>query len=368
MISNNFELGPWRKKQAAMLSYFSSLDYLLTLHKLVTDLINGEVDMVLDRAKKQQRDKLLTDERWGTRNTSANWANSAWPYLKDLQISLAKNIVQRESGIYRMTAVNEKLYAIQQFSQDWMTPAEEEIFERATQQISDWASPLDETMANFIASSWNDFGLAYHYPDFAERFAVVPKFHIRTEIIVPTGVIPEKTGIYVSKDDPHAALQFAWSGKEGLKLREARTFNQLGLDALAAVGRKDLWFNDQKMFDFATTSKYAKLLHDDVIWDDGPHPNLAPSAVARKAFTKRPSEWYLVEPIEGEFEKLIDLDIVETVENGPRIAGGEKCVEPGFYFAPARPDSRRYFSRGDTAPSFDTQYGTTIWQWDMQQQ
>ncbi|CAH0246987.1 hypothetical protein SRABI118_02867 [Massilia sp. Bi118] len=362
------ELTSWRKKQAAMLLYYSSLEYLITLHKLVTDLINGDVEAILERAQIQRRDKLLVDKRWGVRNTSKNWSNYAWPYLKDLQISLAKNIAEREAGVYGMTAVSEYLYALQQFSLDWMTPAEEEILNTATQNISYWATPLDKTMADFMSSSWNDFGFAYRYPDYVTQFDTISKFHVNTDIIVSTDVIPEKTGIYVSKDDPHAALQFAWAGKEGRKLREANTFNELGLDALAAVGRKDLWFNEQKMFDFATTSKYAKLLHDDVIWENGSHPDLAPSAVARQAFTKRPSEWYLVEPIEGEFEKLADLDIVETVENGPRIAGGEKCTEPGFYFAPSRLDSRRYFSRGDTAPSFDTQYGATIWQWDMQQQ
>jgi hypothetical protein len=367
MISNNVELTPWRKKQAAMLLYYSSLEYLVALHKLVTDLINGDVEAILDKAKVQQRDKLLIDKRWGTRNTSKNWSNYAWPYLKDLQISLAKNIAQRESGVYRMTAVNEYLYAMQQFSLDWMTPAEEEIFNSATENISYLAIPLDRTMADFMSSDWNDFGFAYRYSDHVPQFDTIQKFRVNVDIIVPTGVIPDKTGIYVSKDDPNAALQFAWSGKDGRKLREANTFNELGLDALAAVGRKDLWFNDQKMFDFATTSKYAELLHDDVIWEDGPHPDLAPSAVARQAFTKRQSEWYLVEPIDGEFEKLADLDIVENVEKGPRIAGGEKCIEPGFYFSPSRPDSRRYFSKGDNTPEFDTQYGSTIWQWDIEQ-
>jgi hypothetical protein len=367
MISNFLELTPWQKKQAAMLLYYSSLQYLLTLHKLVTDLINGDVEGVLDRAQMQQRDKLLVDKRWGTRNTSKNWSDYAWPYLKDLQISLAKNIAQRESGIYRLTAVNEYLYALQNFSLDWMTPAEEKIFNKATQRISSFATPLNETMAGYMSSSWDDFGFAYYYPEYVAQFNTIPKFRINAEMIVPTGVVPDKTGIYVSKDDPNAALQFAWSGKEGRELREANTFNELGLDALEAIGRNDLWFDDKKMFDFATTSKYAKLLHDDVIWEDGPHPNLASSAVARQAFTKRPSEWYLVEPIDGEFEKLADIDIVENVVKGAKITGGEKCIEPGFYFAPAKPDSRRYFYKGDTTPEFDTQYGSTIWQWDKEQ-
>jgi hypothetical protein len=108
-------------------------------------------------------------------------------------------------------------------------------------------------------------------------------------------------------------------------------------------------------------------LRDDVIWTDGPHPDLAPAAVARKAFTERASEWYLVEPIEGVFDNLADLDNVEPVEQVRRIAGGEKCIEPGFYFAPSMPNSRRYLAKGEVAPAFASHYGETFWQWDGNQ-
>jgi len=360
-------LPPWRQKQIAMLLYFSSLDYLRGLHKLVTDLINGDVEAILNLARKQKRDKFLEDKRWGKRNTSNNWSSCAWPYLKDLQISLLDNIVQRENGVYRMTAVNECLYAMQQFSLDWMSPDEEEIFNESVKIISYWATPLDNTLADGMSSDWNDYRFAYRYPEFAKIYGKIRKFQVREDVVALTGTIPEETGVYVSVDDPHAALQFVWSGQEGRKLREANTFNELGLDALDVIGRRDLWFNDQKMFEFATTSKYANLLHDDVIWEDGPHPELASSAIARKAFTKRKSKWYLVEPVEGEFLDLPTLDKAENIQSGPKIAGGEECIEPGFYFAPSRPGSRRYFAKGQIAPRFDAQYGSTIWQWDVKQ-
>jgi hypothetical protein len=373
MLSDNSHNGlfmtPWKQKQAAMLSYFSSLEYLTALHKLVADLINGTVEPVLDIAKQQKRDILLEDNRWGIRNTSKNWSNYGWPFLKDLQVSLASDIAQRGSGVYKMTAVNEYLYGMQQLSLEWMTPAEEAILNEALQKISEWATSLDSTVADTMSADWNDYYFAYSYPKFASEFSTIQKFRIRNDVVCQTGLIPEKTGVYISKDEPHAALQFAWSGKKGRKLRDANTFNDLGLSALAAVGRKDLWFNDQKMFEFATTSTYANLLHDDVIWEDGPHPALASSAVARRAFTKRKSDWYLVEPIDGEFDNLSDLDTIEAVVEkiGPRIVGGGKCVEPGFYFSPASSGSRRYFAKGDVASAFNSQYGETFWQWDANQ-
>jgi hypothetical protein len=365
--NNALFLSPWHQKQAAMLAYYSSLDYLITLHELVTQLVEGKVEPTLDLASSQGRDAVLVNERWGARDTSQNWSNNAWPFLKNLQASLARNIAERSLGKFSMTAVHEYFRGMDQFSLGWMTPEEEVDFNAARKMISDWANPIDYTMPNWMSNDWDDYGFAWDYPVFASRFDQIPKFRIRTDIVCPTGVIPAQTGIYIAKDDPHAVLQFAWSGKDGRELRKASTFNELGLAALAAVGREDLWFSDEKMFKFTTSPAYAKLFHDDVVWADGPHPNLAPSAVARRAFTTRDVDWYLVEPIPGEFDKLVDLDAPETVKLGPRIVGGEQCVEPGFYFSPSRPDSRRHLSKNETAPTFDTQYGQTIWQWDSNQ-
>jgi hypothetical protein len=361
------KLTAWQQKQAAMLSYFSSVDYLMELHKMVSCLINGTVEPVLDQARLQKRDAVLVDPRWGSRSTSQNWSNYGWPYLKELQLSLAEDIAARASGMYSRTSVSEHLRGVEQFSLDWMTPGEECLFTEATQRISEWAAPIDLTMSDARSSGWNDYDFAYSYPQFATRFTEIPRYRIRTDVIHSSGAIPGKTGIYISKDDPNATLQFAWTGAEGRKLRDAATFNEVGLAALAAVGRDDLWFNSGKMFDFTTSPQFERMFHDDVIWNDGPHPNLAPSAVARKAFTTKASTWYLVEPIEGEFDRLDDLGSVEQTKQGPRIVGGEMCAEAGFYFSPSRTDSRRYLSKGEYAPIFDSQYGTTLWQWDPNQ-
>jgi hypothetical protein len=366
--SNHVDLmSPWHQKQAAMLSYFSSLDYLVTLHRLVTQLINGNVDPILDQAESQGRDSLLVDERWGTRDTSQNWSNNAWPFLKNLQTSLARDISERRLGRFKKTAVFEYFRGMDEFSLAWMTPDEEKAFNAARQIIGDWASSIDLTMSDRMTKNWNDYYFAWDYPAFVSRFDKIPRFRICTDIAYPTGVIPKQTGIYISKDNPYATLQFSWSGKEGRPLRSATTFNEIGLAALASVGRDALWFNNDKMFEFTTSPPYAALFHDDVIWSDGPHPRLAASAVARKAFTTCDSEWYLIEAIEGEFDQLSNLDTPKTVEQGARIVGGEKCMAAGFYFSPSRSNSRRYFGKGEVAPVFDTQYGQTFWQWDSNQ-
>ncbi len=107
-------LTAWQSIQAAMLYQFSSTDYLKNLHTIVTSLVDGVVDPLLELAKVQGRDWVIENDRWGKRDTSENWENNAWPHLKDLQLSLARDIARRTFGEYEKTAVNECLRAAEQ--------------------------------------------------------------------------------------------------------------------------------------------------------------------------------------------------------------------------------------------------------------
>jgi Protein of unknown function (DUF3396) len=52
---------------------------------------------------------------------------------------------------------------------------------------------------------------------------------------------------------------------------------------------------------------------------------------------------------------------------GLRCEAGQPCPREGWWFTPARLDSRRRFSRGEVLPEIGGEYGATIWQWDEQQ-
>ena len=47
-----------------------------------------------------------------------------------------------------------------------------------------------------------------------------------------------------------------------------------------------------------------------------------------------------------------------------RCEGGEPCPQGGWWFTPAKADSRRHFQEGELMPNFQSDYGKTIWQWD----
>jgi hypothetical protein len=366
--SKGFELTAWQKKQAAMLYHFTSVEYLENLHQMVSDLINGVIDPLLATAKAQNRDKLLINPVWGKRDTSQNWANNAWPFLKDLQASLADSIALRTANRFRITAVNECLRGAAESSLAWTTPGEEEAIEEALSIISTYAGQYDRTVKEY-ENRWNDYRFAYNYPAFAAGHRRIPRFAVRDDIRGESGKIPPRTGVYICPDDQYATLQFVWAEHGGAQLRVANTFNQIGLAALASVGRKDLWFDEQKMFDFAMSNPYAAQFQASVFLDGAPYPSLAPAAVARSAFTTRPCTWQFVEMLAGEFEELdalVDPD-ASTESMAKRIVGGERCEEAGFYFTPSAPNSRRFFKAGEIVPKVDSSYGVTYWQWDSNQ-
>jgi hypothetical protein len=50
-----------------------------------------------------------------------------------------------------------------------------------------------------------------------------------------------------------------------------------------------------------------------------------------------------------------------------RCPADQPCPQAGYWFAPAKSDSRRRFKAGEVMPSLGGDYGVTIWQWDEKQ-
>jgi hypothetical protein len=272
---------------------------------------------------------------------------------------------------YSVTDASFYLRGLDEFSMNWATQDEEERIQKVLQEIGNYARNIDYTMKDWPSSRWTDFNFAHNYSEFSTQFPRIPKFQVRTDVTAESAKVPPRTGVYVSSDDPNAALQFAWTGGGGGKLRPASTFNEIGLDALQQVGRKDLWFDGAKMFAFVQSQKYASFFANKMVIPGKPDPYLAPSLVARSAFTEIPSNWYFVEIINDEFEDIavVSEDESRTIGTAERlrVEGGHACVRAGYWFTPAKPGSRRYFKGGEIMPAFGTDYGVTFWQWDENQ-
>ena len=97
-----FPLSKWQKRQATLLYHFASMEYLKGLKKLLDDFVAG-VDITLDLARRQGRDELIANERWGVRDTSANFSTYGFAALKDFQKSVLIDIANRATESYDFT-------------------------------------------------------------------------------------------------------------------------------------------------------------------------------------------------------------------------------------------------------------------------
>lgn len=366
-MTSTTALTAWQKKQAALLYHFASFDYLKGLYELVHQL-QDYADAILDKSRYEGRDRFLRDARWGDRDTSENWSNHAWAFLADFGLSVLKDMANRQSQIYSITGANQCARGMAEFSMQWTTLTEQEKFDSLLESVVHYAGYIDKTMdKSHRAGRWNDFRLAMAWTEHSSLFTNLSVFKIREDLVSETGKVPPKTGVYISTDHSEGSLQFAWNGDEHGTLRECAIFNNLGKSALAAVGRSKLWLDGEAMLRFVQQNLNSRELINDSYFAKSHTPILAPSLVARNAFTSAPSRWCYVELVEGEFEPIDEKKDIPESEQRRRVESGNRCDISGFYFSPASLNSRRHFKEGDIFPSLNSTYGNTIWQWDEKQ-
>jgi hypothetical protein len=348
----------WQKRQAAMIYYFTSLDYLKEVQRSFNDLL-GETDQVVDKATQQERDRLLTSKRWGNRDTVDNWANSgAWAAMKDEQKWLAKLVALRSTETYADSGAYGLARMLQEFSTFWMTPGEEADFE---QKFKAWYHSTSE-MDLYIKDrrvGYKDYD--YSWKEYSHLFPRLPKLRIRTDVEGESGKVPPRTGVYVAQNDPNAGLQFGWTGNyEGYydPLPDAHTFNDLGLQALAYIGRENFWVNETKINEFCMLPQHRGIL----TYGDPPKP----SGIGDECVVERPCKWYFVEMIHGEYDDEENAAVIETPKT-LRALPGENVPADGKWYTPAIKGTGNtlQLNRGDKLPATQyTEYGAVIWYCD----
>ncbi len=175
-----------------------------------------------------------------------------------------------------------------------------------------------------VSAIWDPFELSTEYDTSARGPLILPTplpVYRRTNLSVQSGSAPSRSGTYVP-DQINSCAQFLISSRVA---PEARVFL-----------RKE------------------SLLHPDTGM-----PYAEQNIIERRACT-----WTLMEQVPSE-DCLPPLPTGASLD---RVLGGTACPRTGFYFTPAQAGSRAHFSAGELMPTFDTQYGTVIWQWDVNQQ
>ena len=300
MQSAPFELSQSQKIQVTLLYLYASFDYLKELRlKLQAPMI--AVNPTLDLTKMQHRNSLITASQRGTREMSENWRNDACSILMHFERSVERQMTERASDSFSITIANECERSLTEISLAWMTPDEQDNFDNQFQAMSWHAGQLDNTVSQHEqAGRWDDFSLTLAASGRKHDIDRADPLRLRPDILGVSGTTPARTGVYLPLDDPYGAPQFCWIGNPQGVLLDCNTFNELGLEALASIGRDDLWINKRRMLEFARRHANDPRLTQDPFFDDSiSDEDLAPSLVARNAFTTRQCCWMYIEQIHG---------------------------------------------------------------------
>lgn len=367
-----YTLSVHQKRQAVLLYHWMSSDYLRGLKSLIDSLIQG-ADVLVDLARLQGRDQILTNDRWGVRDKPANWSTFVYPVLEDFRKTTIQQIAQIAIEIYDITGATDCIRAIGEFSSLWMTAEEEDRFNTQLQLVAQYANKIDRVVGVGAHRRLNDFYMTTEWKVNRDKWRRLPLVRVRTDIEGITGKRPPRTGVYVSQDDPLASLQFGWKGNEDGQLREASTFSSFGLELLGALGRRSLWTDDPRMSSFAVAAKRRDQTLDTGPYDEETiraHPECSSQAMSFASFRTRPCKWYFVELINGEYD---DEDPDAAATNGAttgdrlRCEANHPCPKSGFWSTPAQVGTRRFFQLGEVMPRIESDYGATIWQWEQNQ-
>lgn len=158
--------------------------------------------------------------------------------------------------------------------------------------------------------------------DAVEEPEIWPSYIVNRQVSVASGDRTKKSGVYVPDID-NSCPQFLSNAREKAPL------------ASVSAGFEDVF-----------------------------HPITGEKVGKNEIFKEMSCTWYLVQR-SAAITEVNSSNLGVTAVH--KVKAGEACTVEGFYFTPAKPDSRRRFQCGEVMPAFDTKYGATIWQWDIDQ-
>lgn len=107
------------------------------------------------------------------------------------------------------------------------------------------------------------------------------------------------------------------------------------------------------------------------VQEGAPKSYVAVNQVVRSLRIQEPDQLHQYSPYGNCFEEentaewFARFDREDSDHNSPsRVESGQPCSKAGFWFTPAKENSRRHFDNGEIMPSFSgSSWGDTIWYW-----
>ncbi|KRG66346.1 hypothetical protein ABB27_13995 [Stenotrophomonas terrae] len=363
-MSINSDLNPWHKRQATLLYHFTSNEYLQGLLRRIDRLIamaNGFLD------ERTPFDSLgLAVGNWQQLDTAAHFSTHAFPALIEFREGVVEAIALRASEVYRTAGENQCGRMLEEYGHHmtWATPDQESAFKEEAAAVFSYAGLISSITDRL--GGLDDFWFWIVWTEGLVDAHRIPRFRVRKDIVAFSDQPPPRTGVYVPKEGPYGALQFAWTGGRG-ELIGASSLNEFGRSVVQRIGRAGLWGDSAGLYEILDRNRGMTPYDWSYITADKAH--IANSFVASECFEDRPSEWYFVEMIEGEFEEIDGTYAgTSSVDLRPqRVPAGKAVPTSGWWYTPAQ-GARRYFKEGEVFPEIvGSDWGSTFWLWAADQ-
>jgi hypothetical protein len=314
---------PLIPQEIFLLERYSSPDYFSKLRDTWSEMI-----LHLDRCLNQFMHNLPLDYRNRPlpEQPDAVWGERVIPNFRDTLQGLNEGYIQLSGGDlsalqYCHGPLND-FKGQTDFWSGWMSRDDQSIYSALLNKAVTMASNVLSTEAAY----WDPMMLSSRYDEPScgplDAPANWPTYKLVPNISVATGEKLPVSGIYLPDIDDSCAEFLS-------------TEYEIAPEARVYIGEQDLIAPD-------TGLKYGE----------------------EPVYETRPCTWTLVERVNNIGISSAPSLLHPTTE---RVMAGAQCPQSGFYFTPARQDSRRHFVKGEIMPSFEGAYGATIWQWDSNQ-
>jgi len=304
-------------QEAFLLERYISVEYFGELRDVWAEMVS-HVEISLDRFMSNlpldYRNRPLPEQ------PDAVWGERVLSNFRDTFQSLCEGYIRLAqgdfSGLDFCNGPQNDFKGQQDFWSGWMTEAEQDRYYQLLLRATNMAANISAT----AEALWEPLELSVEYipevrgplnpPD------VWPAYQTNSKISVVSGMVPTISGIY-STDLDDSCMEF---------------LNKL----LGPAPEGKVFLGKSKADD--------------------------PEEIYNIIET-RPCNWLLVERVAS----VAPIAHPSLLAPAHRVAAGSPCPETGYYFTPAKENSRRRFIQQETMPGFDSQYGLVIWQWDGDQ-
>lgn len=309
-----------------LLELYSSLDYIADGRDAWRNFVRHEeecLERFMRNLPPDYRSRHLSEQ------PDIVWGNTVLPNFRSTLDRLNRAVIllshQDARGYNAAGSVGGDLRGAMEYWKGWMT--DEEL--QTAQRLEDEAHKLNSFIGSTMHGTWDDGDLSWRYSVRAwgplQLPEKIPAYTLDPSVVIRIGAPVTVSGIYLPEAD-NTCAQF---------LHPGRTTWPNGKPQTLTVSQGTVKDESGRWEEFQDIETNWTLI-------------------------KRIPDQFIEVPPEGFYPK-------QGICTG-RVEANQPCPQSGWWWTPARNDSRQFFKQNDVMPDFaNSNYGATIWYRDANQ-